>query len=50
MNASIIECVLNSRVEKREWIAELRNDSKQIKKLNDKLEVNINVLQQEVDR
>ena len=36
--------------EKREWIAQLRNDSKKIKELNDQLEANINVLQHEVDK
>jgi hypothetical protein len=48
-------CVLfcfgeSTQTEKREWIADLRNDTKRIAELNDKLAANINVLQKEVDR
>ncbi|KAL7520501.1 hypothetical protein ACHAWX_005220 [Stephanocyclus meneghinianus] len=35
---------------KREWIADLRNETKRIKYLNDQLELNINALQKEVER
>ena len=36
--------------EKREWIAELRNDTQRIKEMNDQLESNISKLQEEADR
>ncbi|KAL3784191.1 hypothetical protein HJC23_001390 [Cyclotella cryptica] len=35
---------------KREWIADLRNETKRIKQLNDQLELNIGALQKEVER
>ena len=37
-------------LEKREWIAELRNDTQRIKEMNDQLESNISKLQEEADR
>lgn len=36
--------------EKREWIAELRNDTQRIKEMNEQLESNISKLQEKADR